>query len=51
MQPDDAAQAILRGLDRHAFEVHFPHRLSLPLKLLRSLPCAVALRLTRRLVD
>lgn len=50
MQPADAARAILAGLDRRGFEVHFPRRLTLPLKLLRLMPYALALRLTARLV-
>lgn len=50
MQPEDAAEAIIKGLDRGGFEVHFPRRLTLSLKLLRLLPYGLALRLTRRLV-
>lgn len=50
MQPEDAAAAIIRGLDRNGFEVHFPRRLTLPLKLLAALPYALSLRLTKRLV-
>ncbi|AUH33011.1 SDR family NAD(P)-dependent oxidoreductase [Paracoccus tegillarcae] len=50
MQPDDAASAILKGLDGRGFEVHFPRRLTLPLKLLRALPYPLALLLTKRLV-
>ncbi|MEC8042594.1 MAG: short-chain dehydrogenase, partial [Pseudomonadota bacterium] len=50
MTPENAAQAIVRGLDRRPFEVHFPHRLTLPLKLLRILPYALAFPLTRRLL-
>lgn len=51
MQPEDAAQTILSGLHRRGFEIHFPRRLTLPLKLLRILPYPLALRLTRRLVN
>ena len=50
MTPENAAQAIVRGLDRRPFEVHFPRRLTLPLKLLRILPYALAFPLTRRLL-
>lgn len=50
MQPQDAAQAIIAGLDRRGFEVHFPKRLTLALKLLRAMPYPLSLRLTRRLV-
>ncbi|EEX13137.1 short-chain dehydrogenase/reductase SDR [Citreicella sp. SE45] len=51
LQPEDAAQRIVRGLDGRRFEVHFPRRLTLPLKLLRVLPYGIALRLTARLVQ
>ncbi|MBU3029683.1 SDR family NAD(P)-dependent oxidoreductase [Paracoccus marinaquae] len=50
MQPAAAAEAILSGLDKGGFEVHFPRRLTLPLKLLRALPYGLALRLTKRLI-
>jgi NAD(P)-dependent dehydrogenase (short-subunit alcohol dehydrogenase family) len=38
MQPDEAAQAMLRGWQQGRFEIHFPRRFSLFLKLLRWLP-------------
>ena len=38
LTPEQAAQAILRGWGRGAFEVHFPRRFTLWLKLLRVLP-------------
>ncbi|MCG7493073.1 SDR family oxidoreductase [Thalassobius sp. Cn5-15] len=47
---DRAAAEILQGLDTRRFEVHFPRRLTWPLKLLRRLPYALSLPLTRRLV-
>jgi short-subunit dehydrogenase len=50
MAPDAAAQAIIQGLDKRSFEVQFPRRLTLALKLLRALPYWAALPLTRRLV-
>ncbi|WBU59608.1 SDR family NAD(P)-dependent oxidoreductase [Paracoccus albus] len=50
MQPAAAAVAILNGLDKGGFEVHFPRRLTLPLKFLRALPYGLAMRLTKRLV-
>ena len=50
IQPEDAAAAIVKGLDKGGFELHFPRRLTLPLKFLRALPYGLALRLTRRLV-
>ncbi|APZ52354.1 SDR family NAD(P)-dependent oxidoreductase [Salipiger abyssi] len=51
MQPEQAARRIARGLDGKAFEVHFPRRLTWPLKLLRALPYGLALPLTKRLVQ
>ncbi|MCR8550307.1 SDR family NAD(P)-dependent oxidoreductase [Salipiger sp. P9] len=50
LQPDEAARRILRGLDGRRFEVHFPRRLTWPLKLLRSMSYGLSLRLTARLV-
>lgn len=50
IEPEQAAAHILRGLDRRGFEVHFPARLSLALKLLAALPYGLSLPLTRRLV-
>ncbi|MGR3377741.1 SDR family NAD(P)-dependent oxidoreductase [Salipiger abyssi] len=51
MQPEQAARRIAKGLDGRSFEVHFPRRLTWPLKLLRALPYALALPLTKRLVQ
>lgn len=51
LQPDDAVRRIIKGLDGNRFEVHFPRRLTLSLKLLRMLPYGLSLRLTRRLVQ
>ena len=47
--PELAAQAIIAGLNGGGFEVHFPRRLTLIMKLLRALPYWAALPLTRRL--
>ena len=38
LTPEQAAQAILRGWERGDFELHFPRRFTLWLKLLRVLP-------------
>lgn len=51
IQPEDAAKRIVKGLDGKRFEVHFPRRLTLSLKLLRMLPYAISMRLTRKLVQ
>ncbi|WP_050526103.1 SDR family NAD(P)-dependent oxidoreductase [Pseudorhodobacter aquimaris] len=48
--PEAAARAIIKGLNSHRFEVHFPRRLTYALKLLRALPYWAALQLTRRLL-
>ena len=47
--PEEAAEAVLRGLGGRSFEIHFPRRFTLARKLLRLLPYALSLRLTRRL--
>lgn len=49
--PNRAADKIIRGLDGKRFEIHFPKRLTLGLKLLRALPYWAALPLTKRLVQ
>lgn len=49
MEPDAAAAAVLRGMRGRAFEIHFPRRFTLAMKLLRALPYGMSLRLTRRL--
>ncbi|SMO94033.1 SDR family NAD(P)-dependent oxidoreductase [Paracoccus laeviglucosivorans] len=46
---DEAASHVLRGLKRRGFEIHFPRRFTLAMKLLRMLPYALSLKLTRRL--
>lgn len=47
--PDEAATAVLRGMQRRGFEIHFPRRFTWVMKLVRALPYAVSLRLIRRL--
>lgn len=49
IEPEEAAQAVLRGLAGRRFEIHFPRRFTLAIKLLRALPYGLSLRLTRRL--
>ncbi len=49
LSPEAAAQAVLHGMGRPGFEIHFPRRFTLGMKLLRLLPYALSLRLTRRL--
>jgi short-subunit dehydrogenase len=49
LTPKAAASAIIKGLRSRRFEVHFPRRLTLALKLLSALPYWAALPLTRRL--
>lgn len=49
LTPEKAARAIIDGLNRRRFEVHFPRRLTLGLKLLSALPYWACLPLTRRL--
>ncbi len=50
IEPDDAASAIIKGFSRGDFEIHFPKRFTLFMKLLRLLPINWYLRLTQRLV-
>ncbi|WP_149142775.1 SDR family NAD(P)-dependent oxidoreductase [Gemmobacter caeruleus] len=47
--PDQAAEAVIRGLQGRAFELHFPRRFTWAMKFLRALPYALSLRLTARL--
>ncbi len=49
ISPDQAAQEILTGWSRGEFEIHFPKRFTLWLKLLRILPYRLAFLATRRL--
>lgn len=52
IEPDDAANRILKGLKKGATEIHFPKRFTLTLKLLGALPQrlvdAMAARMTRK---
>ena len=47
--PDRAAKAVLRGMQKRGFEIHFPRRFTWMVKLVRALPYALSLRLIRRL--
>lgn len=47
LEPDEAAQRIVRGLEQGRFEIAFPRRLVWPLKLLRLLPRRLYLPLVR----
>lgn len=49
MEANDAAQAVADGLLGRAFEIHFPKRLTVFMKVLRLLPYALSLRLVARL--
>jgi NAD(P)-dependent dehydrogenase (short-subunit alcohol dehydrogenase family) len=49
--PEQAAQAILAGWARGAFEIHFPRRFTLALKLLRHLGDGLYFRAVRRTVQ
>lgn len=50
IEPEAAAAALARGLKAWGFEIHFPKRFTLQLKLLALLPYWLSLRLTRWLV-
>jgi short-subunit dehydrogenase len=47
--PEEAAEATLRGMARGGFEIHYPRRFTLAVKLLRILPYWLSMRLTSRL--
>jgi short-subunit dehydrogenase len=49
--PEEAADAIIRGMERGKFEIHFPRRFTLALKFLRILPQRVRLMLLARLTQ
>lgn len=46
---EEAAAAVMRGLAGRAFEIHFPKRFTLAMKLLRALPYRLSLAATRRI--
>jgi NAD(P)-dependent dehydrogenase (short-subunit alcohol dehydrogenase family) len=48
---DEAAQAMLRGWEQGAFEIHFPKRFTCWMKLMRILPYALYFPLVRRLTQ
>lgn len=50
MEPEAAASAIADGLARPGFEIHFPKRFTRKLKVLRTLPYGMRLRLLKRAV-
>jgi short-subunit dehydrogenase len=50
LSAEEAAEVILRGLLAGHREIHFPLRLSVPLKLLTALPRPVYERLARRIM-
>lgn len=50
MEVDAAAQSMRRGLDSGRFEITFPKRFTWLVKVLRVLPVALYLRITRRLL-
>lgn len=49
IEPDEAARQVLRGLQGRSFEIHFPKRFTLAVKLLRALPYRLAFAITRRM--
>jgi hypothetical protein len=48
LTPEQAAQAMLQGWSQGLFDIHFPKRLTLWLKLMRLLPYRVYFYLVRR---
>ena len=49
LSPEQAAEAIIDGFGRGAFEIHFPKRFTCVLKLLSKLPYAAYFPLIRRI--
>jgi short-subunit dehydrogenase len=49
ISPEQAAQAIAKGLLQNGFEIHFPKRFTMLLKLLQHLPYAIRLAITKRM--
>jgi len=49
MTPAEAAQEVIKGMQGRRFEIHFPRRLTLALKLLRVLPYRLSLAITAKL--
>ncbi|MGI9366486.1 MAG: SDR family NAD(P)-dependent oxidoreductase [Rhizobiaceae bacterium] len=49
MEPEEAAEKMVRGLERKKFEIAFPWQMELILKTLRILPYGLSLRLIKRL--
>ncbi|MBK6865213.1 MAG: SDR family NAD(P)-dependent oxidoreductase [Ideonella sp.] len=50
LTPDEAARAIVEGWERGRFEIHFPKRFTLWMKLLRLMPDALYLRAVPRFI-
>lgn len=48
MEPEDAAEAFYKGLQSDGFEITFPRRFAIILKLLNALPYALYFRLVKR---
>lgn len=48
-EPEQAAQAIVKGLNKSAFQIHFPKRFTYMVRMLHLLPYWIKLRITRRL--
>jgi short-subunit dehydrogenase len=47
---EEAADHILRGLDRGSFEIAFPWKMKVAMKLLKALPSSLRFALTRRML-
>ena len=47
---DEAAEAILKGLDSKRFEIVFPWKMKVAMKLLAAMPYAISLAITRRML-
>lgn len=50
IKEDEAAEAIIRGLDSKRFEIVFPWKMKLAMKLLAAMPYSISLAVTRRML-
>lgn len=49
IEPEQAAKAIASGLNKKSFEIHFPKRFTLMVKLIKLMPYSLTLYLTRKM--
>jgi len=50
MKPEDAAETIISGLQKNTFEISFPWKFALPMKILRIIPDRIFFILTKKIM-